>query len=83
LIAAGIPAADETMMSDAEEPACLDYLLSFCFYQRVCILHGRKVAIPEHHRSSRLARAMPPAFAENNWVTIQPFKIACSSTAHD
>ena len=69
------------MMRDVEEPACLDFLLLFCFYRWAYVLHGHKVAIPEHHRSSKLVRAMLPAFAENNWVMIQPFNTACSSTA--
>jgi hypothetical protein len=69
------------LMRDVEEPACLDYLLLFCFYRWAYVLHGHKVAILEPHRSSKLVRAMLPAFAESNWVMIQPFNTACSSTA--
>jgi hypothetical protein len=63
------------------EPECLDYLWSFCFCRWAYVPHGPKAAIAEHNRSSKLVRAMLPAFAESNWVMIQPFNNACSSTA--
>jgi hypothetical protein len=49
------------------KPECPDCHLSFWFCQRAYVLHRhRVVAISEHHRSSKLVRAMLPAFAENN-----------------
>jgi hypothetical protein len=69
------------VMRDLEGTECLDCLLSFCFYRWAYVLHGPRVAIAEHHRSSKPVRAMRPAFAGSNSVMIRPFSNACSSTA--
>jgi hypothetical protein len=67
-------------IGEGEETWPSQHLL-FCFCRRAYLLHQRKAATPEPHKSSKRVRAMLPAFAARSSGTMRLFNSACSRTA--